>query len=239
MPPAGHQGAFGPVFRASGMSRRCRRRKSHPHYSPRSASCRAGRRFGFWFNAGGESSAQVNITRTATSWSTTGIRIGGSRARSNICASCSGIDYKRVSRADRDTATSASPISRRQPRAVCFRDGGEQSTERSSHAEGAREDLGDRPRGGEWENGAAHPASQRRQFEPLTLAELAAGAADGRADRRRRAAQQPKAPRAFRHHISTSSRSRTRHRGVIRYTGGRMSDRRIHRYVEGQMQAAW
>ena len=60
-----------------------------------------------------------------------------------------------------------------------------------------------------WENGAAHPVSPNAgEFEPLTLAELAAKApADGRADRRRRATQHRRAPKAASARISATSRS--------------------------------
>jgi CO/xanthine dehydrogenase Mo-binding subunit len=62
---------------------------------------------GFWFNAGGESSAQVNITEDGNVVVTTGHPdIGGSRASiANITAELLGIDYKRVSVLIGDTAT--------------------------------------------------------------------------------------------------------------------------------------
>ena len=61
---------------------------------------------GFWFNAGGESSAQVNITEDGNVVVTTGHPdIGGSRAGiANICAELLGIDYRRVSVLIGDTA---------------------------------------------------------------------------------------------------------------------------------------
>ena len=61
---------------------------------------------GFWFNAGGESSAQVNITEDGNVVVTTGHPdIGGSRAAiANICAELLGIDYRRVSVLIGDTA---------------------------------------------------------------------------------------------------------------------------------------
>ena len=63
---------------------------------------------GFWLNAGGESSAQVNITEDGNVVVTTGHPedIGGSRAAiANICAELLGIDYRRVSVLIGDTAT--------------------------------------------------------------------------------------------------------------------------------------
>src|SRR4029453_745483 len=62
---------------------------------------------GFWFNAGGESSAQVNITEDGNVVVTTGHPdIGGSRAAiANVCAELLGIDYRRVSVIIGDTQT--------------------------------------------------------------------------------------------------------------------------------------
>ena len=67
---------------------------------------------GFWFNAGGESSAQVNITEDGNVVVTTGHPdIGGSRAGiANICAELLGIDYRRVSVIIGDTRRSVSRI---------------------------------------------------------------------------------------------------------------------------------
>src|SRR4029079_5206773 len=62
---------------------------------------------GYWFNAGGESSAQVNVTEDGNVVVTTGHpEIGASRAAiANICAELLGIDYRRVSVLIGDTAT--------------------------------------------------------------------------------------------------------------------------------------
>src|SRR6202008_2333213 len=82
--------------------------KAHPHYAaPLGKYQGRGVASGFWFHAGGESSAQVNITEDGNVVVTTGHPdIGGSRAAiANICAELMGIDYKRVSVIIGDTQT--------------------------------------------------------------------------------------------------------------------------------------
>ena len=87
-------------------------RRSRPRSPIRTASAAGphqgrGVASGFWFNAGGESSAQVNITEDGNVVVTTGHPdIGGSRASiANITAELLGIDYRRVSVLIGDTAT--------------------------------------------------------------------------------------------------------------------------------------
>jgi CO/xanthine dehydrogenase Mo-binding subunit len=134
---------------------------------------------GFWFNAGGESSAQVNITEDGNVVVTTGHPdIGGSRAGiANICAELLGIDYRRISVIIGDTQT------------IGFSNltGGSRVLFASSmvvtqSAEKVIQTLRERaakiwnidPDAVKWEQGAAHPVSPNAgQFEPLTLKELA------------------------------------------------------------------
>jgi len=134
---------------------------------------------GFWFNAGGESSAQVNITEDGNVVVTTGHPdIGGSRAGiANICAELLGIDYRRISVIIGDTQT------------IGFSNltGGSRVLFASSmvvtqSAEKVIQTLRERaakiwnidPEAVKWEQGAAHPVSPNAgQFEPLTLKELA------------------------------------------------------------------
>ncbi len=137
---------------------------------------------GFWFNAGGESSAQVNVTEDGNVVVTTGHPdVGGSRAAiANICAELLGIDYKRVSVLIGDTATIGFSNLTGGSR-VLFASAivVTQSTDKiiTTLKERAAKIWDIDPEAVKWENGAAHPASPNAgQFEPLTLAELAAKA---------------------------------------------------------------
>ena len=126
--------------------------------------------------------AQVNITEDGNVVVTTGHPdIGGSRAAiANICAELLGIDYRRVSVLIGDTATvgfsnltggsrvlfaSAIVVTQSADKII--------ATLRERAAKIWEID----PDAVKWENGAAHPASPNAgEFEPLTLAELAAKA---------------------------------------------------------------
>ena len=93
----GTKTAFGPTFPRIGYVETLQAAKRHPHYSaPLGELQGRGVASGFWFNAGGESSAQVNITEDGNVIVTTGHPdIGGSRATiANICAELLGIDYR-------------------------------------------------------------------------------------------------------------------------------------------------
>jgi len=104
----GTKAAHGPVFPRIGYIETLEAAKTSDHYkAPLGKLQGRGVASGFWFNAGGESSAQVNITEDGNVVVTTGHPdIGGSRAAiANICAELLGIDYRRVSVLIGDTAT--------------------------------------------------------------------------------------------------------------------------------------
>src|SRR5712671_1061973 len=108
----GTKAAFGPVFPRIGYVETLEAAIAHPHYTAPLGKLQGklqgrGVASGFWFNAGGESSAQVNVTEDGNVVVTTGHPdIGGSRAAiANICAELLGIDYRRVSVLIGDTAT--------------------------------------------------------------------------------------------------------------------------------------
>ncbi|MGB0381282.1 MAG: xanthine dehydrogenase family protein molybdopterin-binding subunit, partial [Alphaproteobacteria bacterium] len=104
----GTKAAHGPVYPRIGYAETLQAAKEHPHYSaPLGKLQGRGVASGFWFNAGGESSAQVNITEDGNVVVTTGHPdIGGSRAAiANITAELLGIDYNRVSVLIGDTAS--------------------------------------------------------------------------------------------------------------------------------------
>jgi CO/xanthine dehydrogenase Mo-binding subunit len=88
--------------------------KNHPHYTapldknPSKGVVRGrGVASGFWFNAGGESSAQLNITEDGNVNVTTGHPdVGGSRASiANVTAELLGIDHSRISVLIGDTSS--------------------------------------------------------------------------------------------------------------------------------------
>src|SRR3989442_13259153 len=108
----GTKAAHGPVFPRIGYIETVEAAKSSPHYAAPLGDGHGkfrgrGVASGFWFNAGGESSAQVNITEDGNVVVTTGHPdIGGSRPGiANICAELLGIDYRRVSVIIGDTQT--------------------------------------------------------------------------------------------------------------------------------------
>jgi CO/xanthine dehydrogenase Mo-binding subunit len=88
----GTKSAYGPTFRRIGYEETLQAALDHPHYkTPLGPNQGRGVASGFWFNAGGESSAQVYVNEDGTVVVVTGHPdIGGSRASMvNIVASCS------------------------------------------------------------------------------------------------------------------------------------------------------
>jgi CO/xanthine dehydrogenase Mo-binding subunit len=180
----GTKAAHGPVYPRIGYVETLQAAKNHPHYqAPLGKWQGRGVASGFWFNAGGESSAQVNITEDGNVAVTTGHPdIGGSRAGiANICAELLGIDYRRISVVIGDTQTigfsnltGGSRVLFASSMVVT------QSTEKiiATLRERAAKTWGIDPEAVKWENGAAHPVSPNAgDFEPLTLAQIAAKAA--------------------------------------------------------------
>ena len=104
----GTKAVHGPVFPKMGYIETLDAAINHPHYkAPLGKHQGRGVASGFWFNAGGESSAQLNITEDGNVVVTTGHPdIGGSRASiANITAELLGIHHDRVSVLIGDTAT--------------------------------------------------------------------------------------------------------------------------------------
>lgn len=176
----GTQAVHGPTYPLMGYVESLEAAKAHDHYkAPLGPNQGRGVASGFWFNAGGESSAQVNITEDGNVVVTTGHPdIGGSRAGiANICAELLGIDYRRVSVLIGDTAT------------IGFSNltGGSRVlfassivvTESTNNVIGtlcalAAKIWGIDPEAVIWEDGEARPAGANAgQFPPLTLEELA------------------------------------------------------------------
>src|SRR5690606_2546019 len=95
----GIKAAYGPVHNRIGYEETLKAALEHPHYkAPLGPNQGRGVASGFWFNAGGESSAQVNVTEYGDVLVGTGQpHISGARASMlNITAELLGIHYSRV-----------------------------------------------------------------------------------------------------------------------------------------------
>lgn len=176
----GTKAVHGPTYPVMGYVETLEACLSHPHYkAPLKKLQGRGYASGFWFNAGGESSAQVNITEDGNVVVTTGHPdIGGSRASiANITAELLGIDVNRVSVLIGDTAT------------IGFSNltGGSRVlfasalvvTESTNQVIDILKDRASKiwnidKEAIEWENGEARPAGDNAgKFKPLSLVELA------------------------------------------------------------------
>jgi len=179
----GTKAAHGPVYPVMGYAETVKAALAHEHYkAPLGKFQGRGVASGYWFNAGGESSAQVNITEDGNVVVTTGHPdIGGSRASiANITADLLGIDYRRVSVLIGDTATigysnltGGSRVLFASAMVVT------QSTEKVIETlKGLAAKIWGIPADAvTWSDGAARPAGDNAgKFEPLTLKELAARA---------------------------------------------------------------
>ena len=181
----GTKAAHGPVFPRIGFVETLEAARAHDHYkAPLGKLQGRGVASGFWFNAGGESSAQVNITEDGNVAVTTGHPdIGGSRASiANITAELLGIDYNRVSVQIGDTAsigysnlTGGSRVLFASAMVVT------QSTEKviTTLRERAAKIWKIDPEAVTWEDGEARPAGDNAgKFPGLSLADLAARASE-------------------------------------------------------------
>ena len=115
----GTKAAHGPVFPVIGYMETIKAAMAHPHYkAPLGPNQGRGVASGFWFNAGGESSAQVNINEDGSVVVITGHPdVVGSRAStSNIAAELLGIDYQKVNVRSRHRLHRLQQPHRRQPR---------------------------------------------------------------------------------------------------------------------------
>lgn len=247
----GTKAAHGPVYPRIGFVETIEQAIAHPHYKAPVAKAKDGLLYGrgvasgFWFNAGGESSAQVNIAEDGTVVVITGHPdIGGSRASTaNITAELLGIDYKKVSVLIGDTSvigfsnlTGGSRVTYASAMVVT------QSTERviGQLKERAAKIWKIDPDAVIWENGEARPAGDNAgKFEPLTLAQLAAQAsATGGPIGAGQQLNTTGAEGGFATHICDvevdTGLGIVR---VLRYTSFQDVGRAIHpSYVEGQMQ---
>lgn len=105
----GDVAAYGPKFKAIGMVECLQAAQQHAHWrSPVPAGQGRGMAVGFWFNAGMQSSAQINLTEKGDVMLMTGSPdIGGSRASmAMLAAEELGIDLARVNSLVADTENS-------------------------------------------------------------------------------------------------------------------------------------
>lgn len=240
----GTRAAFGPRFRRIGLVETLEAVKTHPHYSaPLGPNQGRGIAVGFWFNAGLQSTAGVNLNEDGSICVVSGNPdIGGSRASLAIMAAEElGIDYESVDVLVADTGS------------VGYNDvtGGSRVTFATGLAviESARDIIGQlRERAAAtwdmdvekvvWEEGKAH-APDSPETEPLTLAQLAAessrtgGPISGRYSHSARGVGM-----GFGAHICDVEVDKETGRvEVVRYTAVQDAGRAIHpSYVEGQMQ---
>ncbi len=242
----GTRAAYGPTFRRIGFEETLHAVQNHPHYAA-SKNRRQGRGVacGFWFNVGGESSAQVNVNEDGTVAVTTGHPdIGGSRASMvNIVAETLGIHYRNVSVQVGDTNTIGYSATTGGSR-VTFSAGTAVSEASVRVVEQLREraallwDID--PDAVEWNGGHARPAGANAgDFEPLSLAALAAKAAQtgGPITAQVSVNAQGAAPAFATHVCDVEVDEETGRVEVIRYTAVQDAGRAIHPgYVEGQIQ---
>ena len=185
----GTKAAYGATFGDVTFKETIEAIQHHPHYTAPlnrapAEGVRRGRGVasGFWYNAGGESSAQLNITEDGNVTVTTGHPdVGGSRASiANVAAELLGIDHSRVSVLIGDTAsigfsnlTGGSRVTFASAMVVT------QSAEKviAQLRERAAKIWKIDPEAVAWANGEAFPAGANAgQFPPLSLKELAAKA---------------------------------------------------------------
>jgi CO/xanthine dehydrogenase Mo-binding subunit len=242
----GTKSAYGAVFPAIGYEATLRAAKEHPHYkTPLGPNQGRGVASGFWFNAGGESSAQVNVNEDGTVVIVTGHPdIGGSRASTaNIAAEILGIPYESISVLIGDTSvigfsnlTGGSRVTFASAIVVT------QSTQAviTQLRERAAKIWKIDPDAVIWEDGEARPAGDNAgKFPPLSLKAIAEKAsATGGPIGAGTQLNTTGAEGGFATHIcDVEVDPETGKTTVLRYTSVQDVGRAIHpSYVEGQMQ---
>jgi CO/xanthine dehydrogenase Mo-binding subunit len=242
----GTKAAHGPVYPVIGYEETLKQALAHPHYkAPLKPNQGRGVASGFWFNAGGESTAQLNVNEDGTVVVITGHPdVGGSRASTaNIAAELLGIDHSKVQVLIGDTSsigfsnlTGGSRVTFASAMVVT------QSAEKviTTLRERAAKIWKIDPEAVTWENGHARPAGDNAgKFEPLSLAQIAAKASEtGGPIGAGVSLNTTGAEGGFATHICDVEVDRgTGQVKVTRYTCLQDVGRAIHpSYVEGQMQ---
>jgi CO/xanthine dehydrogenase Mo-binding subunit len=242
----GTKTAYGPVFPRMGYEETVQAALESKHYSiPLGPNQGRGVASGYWFNNAGESSATVQIGEDGTVIVVTGHPdIGGSRASmANICAELLGIHYTKVKALIGDT--DQLPFSQLTGGSRVTFAAGMVVTESTRKViqtlrERAAKIWGIDVEAVEWEDGHARPVSTNAgQFEPLSLADIAAKAGEtGGPINALTSITTQGATGGFGTHICDVEVDRETGRvTILRYTAIQDVGRAIHpSYVEGQLQ---
>ncbi len=242
----GTKTSYGPVFDTIGFVECLEAAKNSKHYKskPKPGTAR-GVAAGFWFNVGADSSAAAHVAEDGTVTVISGNPdIGGSRASLALMAAEElGIDYDKVRPVIADTSsigfnfvTGGSRVTFATGLAVVnsVRDMVRELKVRAAKTWGVD------PEGVIWENGCAKPAgSNVGEFEPLTLAQLAAtaGKTGGPINGHNQLNAQGAGPGFGVHIVDLSVDRDTGIVHIDRYTAVQDVGTAIHpSYVEGQMQ---
>ena len=242
----GTKAAYGPKFGPIGYVETLAAAKNHPHYKAAKGPKQGrGVATGFWFNIGGESSAEVHINEDGSATVATGNPdIGGSRASMAIMAAeVLGIDVAKVRPIVADTSsigysflTGGSRVTFASGMAVV--DAAKQCVEEMRGRAAKKWDI---PADAvTWDAGRACPAGANAgDFEPLSLAEIAAesaatgGPINGHAQFTARGA----GPGFGAHICDVEVDEETGAVTILRYTAVQDVGTAIHpAYVEGQLQ---
>ena len=181
----GTKSSYGPVYPPIGIRATLEAAKNHPHYkAPLGPNQGRGVACGFWFNFGGQTCISLNLNIDGTVGVAVGTPdIGGSRASMCLMAAEElGIPYEKVRTIVADTSSlgyndvtdgSRTTFATGMATIVAARDAIKKLCERAAKTWGISPDAV------VWENGYAKPAgSNAGNFEPLSLADLAANAAN-------------------------------------------------------------
>jgi CO/xanthine dehydrogenase Mo-binding subunit len=237
---------YGPVHQNIGFTAVLDAVKSHPHWkSPLKEGQGRGLATGFWFNIGGESTAQVHVNEDGSVTAATGSPdIGGSRASIGMMvAEALGVPAERVRTVVADTASIG----------YTFLTGGSRVTfatgmAATQAAEKVVDELKKRAAATweipveavEWKDGMAFPAgSNAGAFDPLDLAALALKSArtGGPINAEVSVNAQGAGPGFGAHICDVSVDKETGHVTIERYTAIQDVGKAIHpSYVEGQIQ---
>ena len=242
----GTKAVHGPVYPVMGYEESVKQALAHPHYkAPLKRNQGRGVASGYWFNAGGESSAQMSVNEDGTVVVMTGHPdVGGSRASTaNIAAELLGIDHSKIQVLIGDTSsigfsnlTGGSRVTFASAMVVTQAADKVIQTLRERAAKIWKID----PEAVTWDNGHAKPAGDNAgKFDPLSLADIAAQAsATGGPIGAGSSSNTTGAEGGFSTHIcDVEVDPDTGRVWVTRYTAFQDVGRAIHpSYVEGQIQ---
>jgi len=242
----GEKSSYGPKFRQVGLVETLEEAKAHPHYSaPLGPNQGRGVSCGFWFNFGGQTSTSLSINIDGTVALAVGTPdIGGSRASMCLMAAEElGIGYEQVRAIIADTSslgyndvTDGSRVTFASGKATIMaaRDSIGKLCERAAKMWDISPDAV------VWEEGHAKPAGANAgEFEPLSLAEIAASAeSTGGPIAGHHEVNASGAGTSFATHIVDSEVDpETGRVQVTRYTVIQDAGKAVHpAYVEGQFQ---